>query len=91
MFVDQFEHARATGTLGSYRRSPRPPEKPFYTRPQIRQYYEAHRRGELTGAAWDLLERDIIAASAEGRVAGAARSRRILVMADKGAARWRTI
>jgi hypothetical protein len=70
--IQQFEHARATGTLSSYRRSAGPPKKPVYTRPQIRQYYERHRRGELTGPEWDRLERDIVAASAEGRVVGAA-------------------
>jgi hypothetical protein len=77
MFVEQFEQARADGMLlyGAYRhRYAMPPETklPFYTRPQIRQLYEAHRRGELTGPDWDRLERDIVAASAEGRIAGAA-------------------
>jgi hypothetical protein len=75
MFVEQFEQARATGMLsfGSYRRQYAPRDnKPFYTRPQIRNYYEQHRRGELTGAAWDQLERDILRASAEGRIANPA-------------------
>jgi hypothetical protein len=72
MFVQQFEHARATGTLMPRRSTTMPSHnKPFYTRPQIRKYYEAHRRGELIGPEWDRLEHDIIAASAEGRVANA--------------------
>jgi hypothetical protein len=74
MLAEEFEHERATGTLvlSSYRRQfARPPEKPTYTRPQIRKFYEAHRRGELTGPEWDRLEHDIVAASAEGRVANA--------------------
>jgi hypothetical protein len=72
MFADQFAHARATGTLMLRRPTTMPAQdKPFYTRPQIRKYYEAHRRGELTGATWDRLEHDMIAASAEGRIANA--------------------
>jgi hypothetical protein len=43
--------------------------KPFYTRPQILKFHEAHRRGQITGPEWDRLERDIIAAAREGRVA----------------------
>lgn len=44
--------------------------KPTYSREQIRQAYEAHRRGAYNGreAEWDRLERDIVAASREGRV-----------------------
>lgn len=42
-----------------------------YTCDQIRENYERHRRGELTGAEWNRLERDMIAAGREGRVANA--------------------
>jgi hypothetical protein len=70
--IEQFQHARATGTLMFRRSTPILSDKPFYTRSQIRTFYERHRRGELVGPAWDRLERDIIAASAEGRVVGAA-------------------
>jgi hypothetical protein len=69
--VDQFEHARATGTLMLRRPTTMRENKPFYTRPQILKFHEAHRRGQITGPDWDRLERDIIAASAEGRVIGA--------------------
>lgn len=47
-----------------------PPEKPFYTRAQIRDNYSSHRRGLWAGreTEWDQLERDMIAAAREGRV-----------------------
>jgi hypothetical protein len=75
-FIQQFEHARATGTLvlHSYRRSGMPPQdKPVYTRPQIAQLYSLHRRGAYAGreAEWSRIEHDIVRASAEGRIANA--------------------
>ena len=70
--AQQFENARATGTLMLRRATTMPSyDKPFYSRQEIRQNYERHRKGQLTGAAWDRLEHDMIAASAEGRVANA--------------------
>lgn len=47
-----------------------PPEKPIYTRAQIRDNYSSHRRGQWAGreTEWDRLERDMIAAAREGRV-----------------------
>jgi hypothetical protein len=45
--------------------------QPVYTRDQIKQFYELHRGGKLTGRQWEQTERDIIAAANEGRVAGA--------------------
>jgi hypothetical protein len=47
-----------------------PPEKPVYTRTQLRQLYEMHRRGAYAGreAEWARLDADIIAAGREGRV-----------------------
>jgi hypothetical protein len=75
MLTEQFERARAAGTLvlNSYRRSVGLPEKPVYTRPQIAQLYSQHRRGAYVGreAEWARIERDIVAASAEGRVENA--------------------
>lgn len=50
--------------------SPPPSPRSTYSRADIRQNYAAHRRGEFAGRedAWDQLERDMIAASREGRV-----------------------
>jgi hypothetical protein len=71
MLIQQFEHARATDTFG-FRRQYAPREsKPVYTRPQILKFHEAHRRGLIAGPEWDRLERDIIAAGREGRIANA--------------------
>lgn len=46
------------------------PAKPVYTRPQITQLYEQHRRGAYIGreAEWTALERDIFAAQHDGRI-----------------------
>ena len=46
-----------------------PTDKPVYTRAQIKQLYEQHRRGAYTGreAEWARLEADIFAAQREGR------------------------
>jgi hypothetical protein len=46
-------------------------QQPVYTRDQVKQLYEAHRRGKLTGPQWEQTEREIIAAANQGRVAGA--------------------
>jgi hypothetical protein len=46
-------------------------QQQVYTRGQIKQLHELHRRGKLQGAEWDRLEQDIIAAAREGRVVGA--------------------
>jgi hypothetical protein len=49
------------------------PYKPTYTRQQITQLYEQHRRGAYNGREqeWARLEHDIIAAGREGRIFGA--------------------
>jgi hypothetical protein len=72
-FVEQFQHARATGTLAlGARRSAMPSSsRQFFTREQIRQNYERHRKGQITGAEWNQLEHNMIAAAREGRVANA--------------------
>jgi hypothetical protein len=63
---------RAT-TLGAplYRRSSSS-RQPIYTRAQIKDLYDQHRRGRYQGreAEWARLENEIIRASAEGRIAG---------------------
>jgi hypothetical protein len=41
------------------------------TRERIKELYELHRKGKLTGAEWERTEQQIIAAANEGRVAGA--------------------
>jgi hypothetical protein len=48
-------------------------ERPTYTRPQIAQLYEQHRKGAYRGreAEWARQEADIIAAAREGRILGA--------------------
>jgi hypothetical protein len=47
--------------------------KPTYTRQQITQLYEQHRKGAYAGREqeWQRLEHDIIAAGREGRILGA--------------------
>jgi hypothetical protein len=47
-----------------------PPDKPIYTRAQIKQLYEQHRKGAYVGreAEWARQDADIIAAGREGRI-----------------------
>lgn len=47
-----------------------PPDKPIYTRAQIAQLYDQHRRGAYVGreAEWARQDADIIAAGREGRI-----------------------
>jgi hypothetical protein len=47
--------------------------RPTYTRDQIKQIYELHRKGAYAGreAEWARIKRDIFAAQREGRVQGA--------------------
>jgi hypothetical protein len=47
-----------------------PPDKPIYTRAQIKELYSLHRRGAYVGreADWNRLDLDIIAAGREGRI-----------------------
>jgi hypothetical protein len=47
-------------------------EKPIYTRAQIAQLYELHRKGAYAGheTEWARQEADIFAAQKEGRVRG---------------------
>ena len=44
--------------------------KPTYTRPQIQQFYDRHRKGGYAGreAEWARQKADIIAAGREGRI-----------------------
>jgi hypothetical protein len=46
-----------------------PPDKPIYTRAQVKQLYEQHRKGAYVGreAEWARLEADMFAAQREGR------------------------
>jgi hypothetical protein len=46
-------------------------QQQVYTRDQIKQLGELHRKGKLVGAEWDRIEQDIIVAAREGRVVGA--------------------
>jgi hypothetical protein len=46
------------------------PRAAVYSRADIRQLYELHRRGELVGPEWEKTEADVIRASAEGRISG---------------------
>jgi hypothetical protein len=48
------------------------PGRPTYTRRQVAQLYDGHRRGAYAGreAEWNRIEADIIAASREGRILG---------------------
>jgi hypothetical protein len=64
----QQEH-RAGGTHAPGRVRPAS-SKPTYTRDQIRQLYEHHRRGAYAGSEddWRRQEQDIIAAGREGRI-----------------------
>jgi hypothetical protein len=47
-----------------------PPDKPIYTRAQLRELYSMHRKGAYVGreAEWARLDADIIAAGREGRI-----------------------
>jgi hypothetical protein len=47
-----------------------PPDRPIYTRAQIRDLYSAHRKGAYVGreAEWARQDADIIAAGREGRI-----------------------
>jgi hypothetical protein len=49
-------------------RSARPSGQRTYTRDQIAQLYSAHRKGLLTGPAWERQEQDIFAAQRENRI-----------------------
>jgi hypothetical protein len=46
-----------------------PPDKPIYSRAQVKQLYEQHRKGAYVGreAEWARLEADMFAAQREGR------------------------
>jgi hypothetical protein len=72
-FFEGFRQAeRAGGTqaqaVGS--RQARSSGKPIYTREQIGQLYEQHRKGAYAGreAEWNRIENDIFAAQREGRI-----------------------
>jgi hypothetical protein len=71
------EHGGGEGrsNAGGTRRARSASGQQVYTREQIKQFYELHRRGKLQGDEWNRIERDIIAASAEGRVANAVEPR----------------
>jgi hypothetical protein len=63
-------HAEHTEHAGTGQRTRPAHGKPIYTRAQIAQLYEQHRRGAYAGreAEWRRLEYDIIAAGREGRI-----------------------
>jgi hypothetical protein len=73
-FLQQHQEHGATAEPTSHtntgRRRPANYGKPTYTRAQIAQLYDQHRRGVYRGreAEWARQEADIIAASREGRV-----------------------
>ena len=48
------------------------PEKPIYTRQNLRELYAAHRKGAYAGreAEWNRIDADIIKAGTEGRIIG---------------------
>jgi hypothetical protein len=48
------------------------PQGPVYTREQVKQFYELHRKGKFAGREdeWNRLEWEIIRAGAEGRILG---------------------
>jgi hypothetical protein len=60
-----------SGTGGTRRARTASGQQQVYTRAQIKQLGELHRKGKLQGAEWDRIERDIIDAAREGRVVGA--------------------
>jgi hypothetical protein len=62
----------AVGGGASASSRPRSPSGRIYTRGEITKLYDQNRRGAYRGreAAWQEQERDIIAASREGRIAG---------------------
>lgn len=64
------ETLAAPGRAKTAAAPPAPAEKPTFTRAQIAQLYDAHRRGQFRGrdAEWDRLEKQIFEASRSGRV-----------------------
>jgi hypothetical protein len=52
-------------------RSAAPQPGMMLSRERIKELYELHRKGRLTGPEWERTEQQIIAAANEGRVAGA--------------------
>jgi len=71
-FFRGFQQAAGAQSSGSAASAPgrarSSSNKPTYSRSQIAQLYERHRRGELVGPEWQRLEVDIIRAGAEGRI-----------------------
>jgi hypothetical protein len=67
----QAQHGGAARSPGTSRPRTASGGQQVYTRDQIKQLGELHRKGKLVGAEWDRIERDIIAAAREGRVVGA--------------------
>jgi hypothetical protein len=63
-------HVEHTGHVSTGQRTRPAHGKPTYTRAQIAQLYEQHRRGAYAGREieWARLEHDIIAAGREGRI-----------------------
>jgi hypothetical protein len=76
-FFDGFRRAHGaaaepTSHTSTNRRRPTNYGKPVYSREQIAQLFDQHRRGAYRGreAEWRALEHSIIAAGAEGRILG---------------------
>jgi hypothetical protein len=70
-FFNTFSAQHGSAARSPDRSRPKSTSGQVYTRDQIKQLHELHRRGRLQGAEWDRLEQDIIAAAREGRVVGA--------------------
>jgi hypothetical protein len=66
----QAQHGGAARSPGRPR-SAAPQPGMMLSRERIKELYELHRKGKLTGPEWERTEQQIIAAANEGRVAGA--------------------
>jgi hypothetical protein len=66
----QAQHGGAARSTGRTR-SAAPQAGMMLSRERIKELYEMHRKRRLTGPEWERTEQEIIAASREGRVAGA--------------------
>jgi hypothetical protein len=67
----QAQHGGAARSTGGGRARSAVSQGAMLTRERIKELYELHRKGQLTGPEWERTEQQIIAAANEGRVAGA--------------------